>query len=59
MKMSMSPGAVILLSGSLLAFVNGQLGLDLLLLLLIVSPLVSALTVAVLAGRRSFRLFAT
>jgi|GraSoiStandDraft_49_1057285.scaffolds.fasta_scaffold168824_2 hypothetical protein len=45
--------------GSLLAFVNGQLGLDLLLLLLIVSPLVSALTVAVLAGRRSFRLFAT
>ena len=45
--------------GSLLAFVNGQLDLDVLLLLLIASPLLSALTVAVLSGRRSFRLFAT
>ncbi len=45
--------------GSLLAFVIGQLDLDFLLLLLIASPLVSALIVAVLAGRRSFRLFAS
>jgi hypothetical protein len=43
---------------SLLTFVNGQLDLDLLLLLLVTSPLLSALIVAVLAGRRSFRLFA-
>lgn len=48
-----------ILMGSLMAFVNGRIGLDLLLLAQIVNPLLSAVIAVGLAGRRSFRLFAT
>jgi hypothetical protein len=54
-------GAVLhaILMGSLMSFVNGRLNLDTLLLLQIVNPLLSALVVVGLSGRRVARRFAT
>jgi hypothetical protein len=54
-------GAVLhaILMGSLMSFVNGRLGLDTLLLLQIANPLLSALLVVILSGRRVVRRFAT
>jgi hypothetical protein len=53
-------GAVLhaILMGSLMAFLNDRIGLDALLLVQLVNPFLSAVIVAILAGRRSFRLFA-
>jgi hypothetical protein len=48
-----------LLMGSLLSYVNGRFGLDTLLLIQIVNPLLSALLVVILSGRRVVRRFAT
>ena len=54
-------GAVLhaLLMGSLLSYVNGRFGLDTLLLVQIANPLLSALLVVILSGRRVVRRFAT
>ncbi|MBN9090045.1 MAG: HXXEE domain-containing protein [Reyranella sp.] len=54
-------GAVLhaILMGSLLSFVNGRLDLDTLVLLQIANPLLSALLVVILSGRRVVRRFAT
>jgi hypothetical protein len=54
-------GAVMhaILIGSLMSFVNGRLTLDALLLIQIVNPLLSALVVVGLSGRRVVRRFAT
>jgi hypothetical protein len=54
-------GAVLhaLLMGSLMSFVNERLGLDTLLLIQIVNPLLAALLVVILSGRRVVRRFAT
>jgi len=54
-------GAVMhaILMGSLMSFVNGRLNLDTLLLLQIANPLLSALVVVGLSGRRVVRRFAT
>jgi hypothetical protein len=48
-----------ILIGSLMSFVNGRLSLDALLLLQILNPLLSALVVVGLSGRRVVRRFAT
>ena len=48
-----------LLMGSLLSYVNGRFGLDTLLLIQIVNPLLCALLVVILSGRRVVRRFAT
>jgi len=48
-----------LLMGSLLSYVNGRFGLDTLLLLQVANPLLSALLVVILSGRRVARRFAT
>ena len=45
--------------GSLLGYLRGSIGLDVLLAIQIVNPLLSALIVIVGAGRRSVRRFAT
>ena len=54
-------GAVLhaILMGSLMSFVSGRLDLDTLLLLQIANPLLSALLVVILSGRRVVRRFAT
>jgi len=54
-------GAVMhgILIGSLMSFVKGRLDLDTLLLLQIANPLLSALLVVILSGRRVVRRFAT
>lgn len=54
-------GAVMhaLLMGSLLSYVNGRFGLVTLLLVQIANPLLAALLVAILSGRRVVRRFAT
>jgi Protein of unknown function with HXXEE motif len=54
-------GAVVhaLLMGSLLSYVNGRFGLDTLLLIQIANPLLGALLVVILTGRRVVRRFAT
>lgn len=54
-------GAVLhaILMGSLMSFVNGRLDLDTLLLLQVANPLLSALLVVILSGRRVVRRFAT
>lgn len=54
-------GAVLqaILIGSLMSFVNGRLDLDTLVLLQIVDPLLAALLVVILSGRRVVRRFAT
>jgi hypothetical protein len=54
-------GAVLhaILMGSLLSFVNERLDLDTLLLLQVVNPLLAALLVVILSGRRGVRRFAT
>lgn len=48
-----------ILMGSLMSFVNDRIGLDTLLLLQIANPLLSALLVVILSGRRVARRFAT
>jgi hypothetical protein len=48
-----------ILMGSLMSFINGRLDLDTLLLLQIANPLLSALLVVILSGRRVVRRFAT
>ena len=48
-----------ILMGSLMSFVNGRFGLDTLLLLQIANPLLAALLVVILSGRRVVRRFAT
>jgi len=48
-----------LLMGSLLSYVNGRFGLDTLLLVQVANPLLSALLVVILSGRRVARRFAT
>lgn len=54
-------GAVMhaILMGSLMSFVNGRLDLDTLVLLQVANPLLSALLVVILSGRRVVRRFAT
>jgi hypothetical protein len=54
-------GAVMhaILMGSLLSYVNGRFGLDTLLLFQVANPLLSALLVVILSGRRAVRRFAT
>jgi hypothetical protein len=54
-------GAVMhaILIGSLMSYVNGRFGLDTLLILQIANPLLSALLVVILSGRRVVRRFAT
>ena len=54
-------GAVLhaLLMGSLMSYVNGRFGLDTLLLVQVVNPLLAALLVVILSGRRVVRRFAT
>ena len=54
-------GAVLhaILMGSLMSFVNGRLSVETLLLLQIANPLLSALLVVILSGRRVVRRFAT
>lgn len=54
-------GAVLhaIMIGSLMSFANGRLDLDTLLLLQIANPLLSALLVVILSGRRVVRRFAT
>ncbi len=54
-------GAVVhaILMGSLMSYVNGRFGLDTLLMLQIATPLLSALLVVILSGRRVVRKFAT
>ncbi len=54
-------GAVMhaILMGSLLSYVNGRFGLDTLLILQVANPLLSALLVVILSGRRVVRRFAT
>lgn len=54
-------GAVLhaILMGSLLSYVNGRFGLDTLLILQVANPLLSALLVVILSGRRVVRKFAT
>jgi len=54
-------GAVMhaVLMGSLMSFVNGRIDLDTLVLLQIANPLLSALLVVILSGRRIVRRFAT
>jgi hypothetical protein len=48
-----------ILMGSLMSYVNGRFGLDTLLLFQIANPLLSALLVVILSGRRVVRRFAT
>ena len=48
-----------ILIGSLLSYMNGRFGLDTLLLFQIANPLLSALLVVILSGRRVVRRFAT
>jgi hypothetical protein len=48
-----------ILMGSLMSFVNGRLDLDTLLLVQVANPLLSALLVVILSGRRVVRRFAT
>jgi hypothetical protein len=48
-----------ILMGSLLSYVNGRFGLDTLLLFQVANPLLSALLVVILSGRRVVRRFAT
>ena len=54
-------GAVMhaILMGSLMSYVNGRFGLDTLLILQIANPLLAALLVVILSGRRVVRRFAT
>ncbi len=54
-------GAVMhaILIGSLMSYVNGRFSLDTLLILQIANPLLSALLVVILSGRRVVRRFAT
>ena len=54
-------GAVMhaILIGSLMSFINGRLDLDTLLLVQVANPLLSALLVVILSGRRVVRRFAT
>jgi hypothetical protein len=54
-------GAVMhaILMGSLMSYVNGRCGLDTLLILQIANPLLAALLVVILSGRRVVRRFAT
>ena len=48
-----------ILMGSLMSYVNGRFGLDTLLILQIANPLLAALLVVILSGRRVVRRFAT
>jgi hypothetical protein len=58
---SLFAGAVLhaVLMGSLMSFVDGRLGLDTLLLLQVINPLLAVVLVVILSGRRSVRRFAT